>query len=493
MSGLLHSRFDRVADNTIDYWMKKDTSDLTHERVASAIQSAPWQERSTMQMYLHVPYCAQHCSFCAFSGGNSLDFKSAEKYSRLLVASMQDLVASTQAVGKKIRAVNIGGGSPDLLKRHIGYVLAAVRDLPGVSDETELSVELTLSTARDEFIDELLKYNVTKASFGIQTTDPSIRKSLRMPEAMRNLDSICKRLAAGIPIINADLITGLPGQSVATVIEDLRFFMQHPHVNSISSYLLTAGAGPRLIGDIQSHRTAPPPSQAEQALFRLHSYSTLIRDGWIRKGTNTYMNPRKIAKSKLDMMAGNECIGARRYEDFLLGVGAQAISSLPGARVENTVDIQAWTADVERGRQSFALSKCSLEHQHDMALWVFPLMADGLAVSEYDAMARDGVLGREQIANFEAFIEEGLIVRSGPSYELSIVGEVFMGHLVRLLKTPEDRAVIDEYIQEGQILGSLLASSQITDANAANNRQIFKQLVSTSARSEAKRALPLAR
>lgn len=165
---LLHTRFSNVAKNTIDYWMKPDSHGLKNVDIITALKNAPWTERSTLQLYLHVPYCAQKCTFCAFSGGNSLDFKTAEKYADLLVWQMNEMLNMTQAAGKPIASVNIGGGSPDLLKSAIGKVLAAVRNLKGCSSRTEISVEFTLSTATDEFINELARYNVTKASFGVQ-------------------------------------------------------------------------------------------------------------------------------------------------------------------------------------------------------------------------------------------------------------------------------------------------------------------------------------
>ena len=183
------------------------------------------------------------------------------------------------------------------------------------------------------------------------------------------------------------------------------------------------------------------------------------------------MHPERVPNRAFDAVAGNECIGARRYEAFLIGCGAQAVSSLPGARIENTVDVHAWASDVESGRHSFALTKCSLEHQYDMALWVFPLMADGLATEEYDTLVKAGRLTQEQTADFEAFQREGLIIRSGDRYQLSIVGEVFMGHLVRELKKNEDRAAVDGYIDEGYALGALLAEGKLPSLNEINDRQ----------------------
>ncbi|WP_437873319.1 radical SAM protein [Sorangium sp. So ce363] len=474
---LLHSRFDHVARNTIDYWMKPDSANLSAAELLDAWTLAPWLDRATVQLYLHVPYCAQKCSFCAFSGGNSLSFKMADRYADLLIWQMRDLLGRSQAKGKPIASVNIGGGSPDLLRAHIGKVLRAVRDLPGCTNSTEISVEFTLSTVTDEFIDALIEHQVTKASFGVQVLDPAIRRHLHMPSALRNMDETCEKLARGVPIINADLMTGFPGQTVESVLSDLECIVGHPHINAVSSYLLTPGAAPKLVGDIQAGKVPAQPRHEHQALFRLHTYATLLRRGWIRKGTNTYMNPDEIPERALSIVAGNECIGARRYEDFLIGAGAQAISSIPGARAENIVDIDAWSAFAERGEHGFSLDKSSLSHQRDMALWVFPLMGNGLAVSEYEALRESGALDEAQMSNFRSFIEEGLIFRSGDRYQLTITGEVFMGHLVRNLKKEADRGVLDDYIDEGYTLGQLVATDKIVPKNATNNRQLFRQIV----------------
>ena len=171
MNNLLNTRYTTVASNTIDYWVVPDEESMTEEVIIRAIEHAPVLEDASLQIYIHVPFCAQRCRFCAFSGGNSLDFQQAERYSRLVVLQLQDLLDRTRIKGHPIRSVNIGGGSPDLLGVHVGHVLEAVHDLPGFTDDTELSVEFTLSTVKREFIQQLVKHSTTKASFGIQSFD----------------------------------------------------------------------------------------------------------------------------------------------------------------------------------------------------------------------------------------------------------------------------------------------------------------------------------
>ncbi|MEM7203124.1 MAG: radical SAM protein [Planctomycetota bacterium] len=479
---LLHSRYTRLARNTIDYWMLPDAAHLTEPEVLAAFDSAPWLEDASLQLYLHVPFCAQRCRFCAFSGGNSLEFREAQRYVRLVIEQMRDLWSRSSARGQRIRSVNIGGGSPDLLGREIGPLLRAVRDLPGCDDDTEIAVEFTLSTTKREFIDELAKYEVTKASFGIQSIDARVRRWMRQPATVVGLDRVLDWIDGRIPVVNADLITGLPGQDLRTAQQDLRALTEDPRIHAVSSYVLTAGAAPAMLAAMQSGTVPPQPSPATQALMRVHTYTALLREGWLRRGTNTYVDPRRVAPEVLERLAGNECIGSSHFEAFLLAAGPQAVSSVPGARLENHVDVATWTAAVERGEHPFHLAKCSTQSQRDTALWVFPLRWEGLPRERFEAMLQGGALTQGQLRSLHRLVREGLVIENNRGYELSCVGEVFMGHLVRELKSAAARRAVDDYIEEGEALGRAIADGDVQDENPANNRQIADALLKREAR-----------
>ncbi len=474
---LFNSRYATLASNTIDYWMLPEDPDITESQILRAIEEAPVLEDASLQIYIHVPFCAQSCRFCAFSGGNSLNFSEGQRYASLVVTQLRDLLDRMQIKGRRIRSVNVGGGSPDLLNGHIGHVLRAVRDLPGCQDDTEISVEFTLSTTKRVFIEELVRYGVTKASFGVQSVDPTVREHMRQPRSLKHLDQVLRWIDGRIPIVNADLITGMPGQTIQIVETDLRAMMNDPRINCVSSYVLTRGAAPSLIAGLESGDLPELPKPAQHAQMRLHTYGTLLREGWTRRGTNSYFNPKRIDPEVLEMVAGNECIGGSHYEAFLLGVGPQAISSLPGVRVENRVDIDGWCRAMERGDHPFHLRNCSTRHQRDIALWAFPLRWEGLPQHRWDRMQAAGAISSRQIQVLKELQQEGLIVHTNRGYELSILGEVFMGHIVRDLKSDEGRKAVDDYIAEGERLGRVMAEGAIRDTNEANNRQIALPLL----------------
>lgn len=485
VGGLFDTRYSTLASNTIDYWMLPDDPAMTEQRVWASIENAPVLEDASLQIYVHVPFCAQRCRFCAFSGGNTLDFKQAERYSRLVVLQIREMIERSQIKGHPIRSVNVGGGSPDLVGAHIGYILEAMRGLPGCTDDTEFSVEFTLSTTSWEFIEELVRYNVTKASFGVQSLDRTVRGYMRQPRGLRHLEQVLGWIGGRIPAVNADLITGLPGQDLRTVQSDLQRLMDDPRINCISSYLLTPGAAPSLLAGLAGHDLPPLPSYPEQAMMRLHTYSTFLRNGWVRRGTNTYVNPQRLDPEIVQRIAGNECIGTSNYEAFLIAAGPQAVSYLPGARVENSVNIDGWLTAMEAGEHPFHLPKCNDVPQMDTALWVFPLRCESLPQQRFDRMIASEAITAEQLATLAAFEREGLVIHNNKGYELSILGEVFMGHLVHDLKQAAGQRAVDDYIVEGHALGRAISAGAVADSNEANNRQIALTLLNEESSKDA--------
>ena len=468
---LLGTRFNSLAENTIDYWMKPD-SQLSASDINNKLTTLEWGEKSTLQLYIHIPFCMQKCSFCAFSGGNSLEFEEAKTYISYLKKHLDFMLSQTKTKERKIDSIHIGGGSPDILKENIGLLLDYLTSLPGFTAQTELSIEISLFSVNKEFITKLSQYPVTKVSFGVQSLNPRIRQYLKMPPRLRKLDEICEKLRETIPVVNVDLMTGLPTQTLEDVLYDLEYFMRHPHVNSVSTYLFCRGVAPAFMADVISGKIPAPPTDIYHASLRLHSYITLQSHGWKRFGTNTYLDTSDIPPHILSKIKGNECLGAHSYDDFLIGVGASAVSYFPGLRIENKSSLVEWMEDIRSEQLPYDLKKCSIEEQKDMALWGLPLNFHGIHKDELNEMIDNNIIDNNQMATFKDYIRQGLIrLNANGTYNLTILGEVFQGKLVKGLKKERDQKVITEYIDEGYELALLASEGKISDIHTLNNRQ----------------------
>src|SRR5208337_2911095 len=468
--GLLGTRFREMSPNTVEYW-RLPPSALTEADVLRAFEQAEFSRDGNLQMYLHVPFCPQACRFCAFSGANSITFKERQRYVAVLGAHMKSLVSRSKAFGQNVRSIFIGGGSPDLLGKQIEHLLRSVTALQGVTERTEIGCECALLTVDKEFIDTLADNKATRLSFGIQSFDPIVRRTQRL-HGLEKLHQVLRWAYGRIPVINADLITGLPGQTLITTLADLQQLMAETRINAITTYDFSPANAPSVVAGLQDSSLPPRAEWYEQVLMRLFSYETLLRHGWVRRGTNTYAHPDRMRPEDFDRISGNESIATDRYESFLIAAGPSAKSHMPGLRMEECNNLATWFAKIERGDLPVHLPNCACVHQRDLALWLFPLRHEGLPYEVFNKMLETDALSTEQCMTFAEYLNEGLILRQQGAYRLSILGEVFMGHLVRDLKSHDGKIGFDQMDADSKRLSLAILSGQFRDRNEVNDRQI---------------------
>jgi len=413
-AGLLGTRFHEMSANTVEYW-RLPPSALAEPDVLRAFEQAEFSVDGNLQLYLHVPFCPQTCRFCAFSGANSIKLKERQHYVAVLGAHMMSLVGRSRASGQDVRSIFIGGGSPDLLGTDIEHLLRSVTALPGVTGRTEVGCECALLTVEPEFIDKLAENGVTRLSFGIQSFDPIVRHTQRL-RGLENLDEVLRRARGRIPVINADLMTGLPGQTLKSTLADLQQLMAETRINAITTYDFSPANSPSVVAGLEDNSLPPRAEWYEQALMRLFSYETLLRHGWVRRGTNTYVHPDRMRAEDFNRISGNESIATDRYESFLIAAGPSAKSHVPGLRMEECNNLATWFARIERGELPVHLPNCACVHQRDLALWLFPLRYEGLPYDVVRTMLETGALSTEQCSTFVQYLNEGLIVREQGAY-----------------------------------------------------------------------------
>jgi oxygen-independent coproporphyrinogen-3 oxidase len=160
-------------------------------------------------LYVHVPFCAQKCSYCAFFSEPS----SGEVINRYAAALIRELELVAQDL--KPETVFFGGGTPSLLNlSQWRRVLEAMErlDLLGAAEWT---VECNPATVSLEKASLLREFGVNRISMGVQSLDEALLDRLgrvHTREMVFKSYDVLRR--AGFDNLNLDLMFAIPGQTL---------------------------------------------------------------------------------------------------------------------------------------------------------------------------------------------------------------------------------------------------------------------------------------
>ena len=178
------------------------------------------EERTSLFLYLHVPFCEMRCGFCnLFTRSNP----PTEQVRRFLDQLRREAVATKTALGRAHFAAGaIGGGTPTFLT---ASELRELFDVVGIlsTERLLLAVETSPATATPDRLAVLAEYGTQRISIGVQSFLDEEAHAAGRPQRRSDVD---KALAAirdtAIPALNIDLIYGIDGQTESTWAQSLR-------------------------------------------------------------------------------------------------------------------------------------------------------------------------------------------------------------------------------------------------------------------------------
>ena len=198
---------------------------------------------SAFGVYLHIPFCARRCDYCAFATWTDRH----HLHDAYLAALQRDI---EQADLPQATSVFVGGGTPSAVDpRSLGAVL---RSIP-LADDAEVTAECNPDDVTDGLAVALAEAGVNRISLGAQSMVPHVLASLGRHHTPSNVaDAVRAIRRAGIDRVNLDLIYGAVGESLpdwrATI--ELALLLAPSHV---SAYALTVEAGTPLAASPERH------------------------------------------------------------------------------------------------------------------------------------------------------------------------------------------------------------------------------------------------
>ena len=197
-------------------------------------------------VYLHVPFCASKCDYCAFATWTDRHHLT----SAYLDALTTDIRRAVERGMPPATSVFVGGGTPSMVP---GEELAAVIASVPVGPGAEVTVECNPDDVTPALLAAYVSGGVTRVSIGVQSMAGHVLGALGRRHDRRNVErAVAAVHEVGMPTFNLDIIYGAAGESVADWREtvDAVVALDPPHV---SAYGLTVEPGTPLADDPDRH------------------------------------------------------------------------------------------------------------------------------------------------------------------------------------------------------------------------------------------------
>jgi oxygen-independent coproporphyrinogen-3 oxidase len=191
------------------------------------------------RLYIHVPFCASKCEYCAFYSLPSPTPGAIDSYLEKLA---EDFKGPSHLCGK-LDSVFIGGGTPTFLSaENLRTLFSLILSNFEISASAEISIECNPETLTAEKARIIANF-ANRVSLGIQSFNPRFRQILGRQGSVSTIEKAVSLLTKhGIDNVGCDLIYAIPGQSPDDWQDDLEKAVSLP-LKHISAYSLTLEEG----------------------------------------------------------------------------------------------------------------------------------------------------------------------------------------------------------------------------------------------------------
>ena len=309
-------------------------------------------ESAVRSLYIHVPFCAHKCEYCAFysapAGGDQI-----QRYVDALIRELELIAPDCQP-----DTLFFGGGTPSMLSlKQWERILETLRRL-GLDHPGEWSVECNPATVSIEKARLLRDAGVNRISMGVQSFNESLLERLgrihSRDQVYRSYDIL---RSAGFQNVNIDLMFAIPTQSMdlwkSTVEEALQLGTEH-----LSCYEVIYEDDTPLYQQLKAGQFDVDEDLAcdmydflvdrlAEGGFRQYEIANFARDRATRLASGAAPNPipglpAYACRHNVTYWRGNDSYG----------LGPSASEFVRGVRSRNWANTNLYCEQLERGRRA---------------------------------------------------------------------------------------------------------------------------------------------
>ena len=329
--------------------------------------------KTSLGLYIHVPFCRSKCEYCDFYSLACKDNKLMDGYMDAVCAHIRE--AGALAPNYKVDTIYFGGGTPSYFGADgIATIMTTIRRHFDVDGAAEISIECNPDSVSDRLLHRLRAEGFNRVSLGIQTENDEMLKKLGRPHTYAQAVTAYQRIRkAGFRNVSVDLMYGLPGQTMMmwqeTLDNVIKLLPEH-----ISCYGLKVEEGTPLY---EYKDAANLPDDDMQADMYLTAVEYLNSRGYRQYEISNFCRKGLYSRHNMKYWTGGE----------YLGFGPSASSDFAGKRFVLSRDLQTYIQGIRDGGEVMEdVQEIPLRERAGEYLMLRLRTAQGIAADEYERL-----------------------------------------------------------------------------------------------------------
>jgi oxygen-independent coproporphyrinogen-3 oxidase len=305
-----------------------------------------------LSLYVHVPFCAHICYYCACNKVITKDRSRSAPYLTSLSHEIQ-LISQHVSADQIVAQLHFGGGTPTFLNaEQLRSLMAQLRQHFSLlnDDSGDYSIEIDPREADWATMGLLRELGFNRISLGVQDFDTNVQLAVNRLQSLDETRAIIDAARTlSYRSINLDLIYGLPRQTPESFARTVDAVIElQPHRLSVFNYahLPTRFPPQRRI------QTGELPSPAQKLKMLQQTTEQLLAAGYRYIGMDHFALPDDelaIAQEDGSLQRNFQGYTTHGHCD-LIGLGVSAISQVNDLYSQNTVDISEYQTSLDNGQ-----------------------------------------------------------------------------------------------------------------------------------------------
>ncbi len=396
-----------------------------------------------LSIYMHLPFCREHCTFCACNVIISPKMEQvSEPYIEVLDKEAR-LYAERLASGRPLVQFHWGGGTPtylnvDQIRRVHEMVSSRFNLVPGA----EQSLEIHVSWTSDEQLRALAELGFNRLSMGVQDFNERTQIAINRRqtyERTREIIELAREL--GFEGINIDLVYGLPFQTPDTFAETIdRVLTLAPDRLAVYNFAYL----PQRLAHQRAIDPSSLPTGEDKLRTFLEAHDRFVAVGYRYIGMDHFAQPDDelaIAYDEGTMQRSFMGFTTRAGAD-LIGMGVSAISHVTNLFAQNVKKLPRWDGPLGEGcfpiERGFLLGPDDLARQDVIGRLMCRDHVDKRAIERAHGIRFDEYFAAE-LERLEPMVEDELLTISPDALDLNFLGRLFVRNIAM---------VFDAYLKE---------------------------------------------